>query len=176
MDGMMDQLILVDHRDSAIGQVSKKECHTGDGRLHRAFSVFLFDADGNFLLQRRSARKHLWPGFWSNACCSHPRWGENTETAVNRRLLEELKVATQVERLFSFEYEARYQDIGIEHEFCSVWRGETSPDMVEPNRSEIDEIRWIPSAALSDAINAEPETFTPWFRMEWERYCRDYGC
>ena len=71
-----EALILVDTDDTAIGSMSKAECHDGAGILHRAFSVFLFDEHGRLLLQQRAAGKRLWPLYWSNTCCSHPRQGE----------------------------------------------------------------------------------------------------
>ena len=87
-----ERLILVDSLDNEIGTMSKIDCHQGEGRLHRAFSVFLFNAKGELLIQQRSALKKLWPLFWSNSCCSHPREGENITEAVNRRLLDELGI------------------------------------------------------------------------------------
>ena len=45
------------------------------GLLHRAFSVFLFDADNRLLLQQRAASKITFPRLWTNTCCSHPLHG-----------------------------------------------------------------------------------------------------
>ena len=70
-----DPLILVDENDEAQGVLDKAACHDGDGLLHRAFSVFIFNEHGEVLLQRRAEGKRLWPGYWSNSCCSHPRAG-----------------------------------------------------------------------------------------------------
>ena len=73
----LEQLILVDPNDTEIGSMTKLDCHQGDGVLHRAFSVFVFNSRGDTLLQQRSELKMLWPGYWSNACCRHPRVGED---------------------------------------------------------------------------------------------------
>ena len=70
-----EELILVDTQDHELGYCSKAQCHDGDGVLHRAFSLFVFDRRGRVLLQQRSAQKRLWPLYWSNSCCSHPRRG-----------------------------------------------------------------------------------------------------
>lgn len=70
-----ESLILVDDQDQEIGHQDKLSCHTGNGTLHRAFSLFIFNNAGELLLQQRSANKHLWPLHWSNSCCSHPRRG-----------------------------------------------------------------------------------------------------
>ena len=66
----------MDADDREIGHASKAACHDGHGILHRAFSLFVFNERGELLLQQRSAEKRLWPGYWSNSCCSHPRQGE----------------------------------------------------------------------------------------------------
>ena len=50
------------------------------GLLHRAFSVFLFNADDKLLLQQRASTKITFPSLWTNTCCSHPLYGyEPTE-------------------------------------------------------------------------------------------------
>ena len=86
-----DSLILVDAADRAVGQLSKSRCHEGKGVLHRAFSLLIFNAAGDLLIQQRSPAKRLWPMYWSNSCCSHPRSGEDMESATRRRLREELE-------------------------------------------------------------------------------------
>src|SRR6185503_4772968 len=101
-----EPLVLVNDADEEIGFASKGQCHDGEGLLHRAFSVFLFSPEGEVLLQQRSSQKRLWPGAWSNACCSHPRRGEALDDAMRRRLREELSVEAEVRFLFKFRYSA----------------------------------------------------------------------
>lgn len=161
-----DTLILVDAADRETGFLSKEECHRGNGVLHRAFSVFLFNAAGEVLLQRRSAEKPLWPLFWSNSCCSHPRRGEAVEAAARRRVREELALSCTLEFLYKFEYQARYLDVGSEHELCWVFAGRAEGTPV-PVAAEIAEWRWVAPAALGEEIAAAPDRFTPWLRLEW---------
>ena len=116
-------LILVDAHDQETGSLGKVECHDGDGILHRAFSVFLFNDRGELLLQQRSADKRLWPMFWTNTCCSHPRQGESMQMATERRLQQELNTASTLEFIYKFEYQARFGDLGSENELCSVYLG-----------------------------------------------------
>ena len=92
-----EELILVDDQDREIGFQSKADCHDRDGLLHRAFSLFVFNREGEVLLQRRAANKRLWPLYWSNSCCSHPRRGEEMEEAVHRRLYQELRIRSELE-------------------------------------------------------------------------------
>ena len=111
-----EELILVDASDNELGFLGKEECHDGDGILHRAFSLFVFNTHGELLLQKRSAEKRLWPLFWSNSCCSHPRKGESMQVATHRRLQEELSIEASLEFIFKFSYRAQFGDFGSENE------------------------------------------------------------
>lgn len=164
----MDDLVCVDDDDVALYPLAKVDCHKGDGVLHRAFSVFLLDATGRILLQRRSALKPLWPGFWSNSCCSHPRWMEPLELAVDRRLAEELGVRAKVELLHSFIYHARFGDVGSEREFCHVFLGTLDSAEVRPDPAEISAVRWAARAEIDAEIASAAHVFTPWFLQEWD--------
>ncbi len=164
-----EELILVDSGDRMLGHLSKAACHDGEGVLHRAFSLFLFNAAGELLLQQRSEAKRLWPGFWSNSCCSHPRRGETLEIATRRRLEDELNVAAKLEYAYKFEYRADFGARGAEHELCHVFLGRLD-DPPEPNGSEISAIRYIGAEDLDREFEARlsRSRFTPWFRLEWQ--------
>jgi isopentenyl-diphosphate delta-isomerase len=161
-----EELILVDELDREIGAKPKSECHAGNGILHRAFSIFIFNDSAELLLQQRSAEKPLWPGYWSNACCSHPRLGETMETAVSRRLVQELGFECPLEYLYKFKYHAQYGAVGAEHEYCWVYHGRYN-GVVDANINEIAAWRFVGLEALGAELEAQPERFTPWFKMEW---------
>jgi isopentenyl-diphosphate delta-isomerase len=163
-----EKLILVDQDDVEIGALSKARCHDGDGVLHRAFSLFIFNADGELLLQKRSGNKRLWPFFWSNSCCSHPRKGESMAEAIDRRMEEELGITSTLEFVYKFSYEARYKDLGSENENCSVFLGRCE-QAIRANQSEIAECRFIAPKDLLAEISTSGDKFTPWFRMEWQK-------
>jgi isopentenyl-diphosphate Delta-isomerase len=168
-----EQLILVDDLDREIGFKAKTEAHTGKGVLHRAFSVFVFNSANEVLLQQRSLSKMLWPGYWSNACCSHPRRGETMTEAVTRRLEQELGFECPVEYLYKFKYHAQYEGIGAEHELCSVYYGRYD-GAVDVNVNEIAAWRFVGVTALERELKSKPETFTPWFKMEWVHIKANY--
>lgn len=169
-----EQLILVNDNDEETGTLSKALCHDGDGVLHRAFSLFIFNDDGQLLLQRRSADKRLWPLFWSNSCCSHPRKGEEIKFAVGRRLQQELGMSAELRFVYKFSYQAKFGELGSEHELCSVFLGRSNQPVVA-NETEIAEWRYISPAQLTDELNTAPEKFTPWFKMEWSRLNDEYS-
>lgn len=71
-----DNCIVVNNLDEVEGYDSKLACHRVPSietmpKLHRAFSVFLFDQSGKMLLQQRASNKLTFPNVWTNTCCSH---------------------------------------------------------------------------------------------------------
>lgn len=172
-----EPLILVDEKDNEIGHAPKREAHQGHGLLHRAFSVFLFDDRARLLLQQRSADKPLWPLYWSNSCCSHPRRGENMHSATLRRVREELGIEASLEYVYKFIYQADFGDIGAEHELCHVYIGRIETSDIQVHPAEIADWRWVDLDQVSHLLEHEPERYTPWFQMEWKTLtgqCRDH--
>jgi len=169
-----EELILVDRDDNEIGYASKADAHDGGGILHRAFSLFLFNDEGELLLQKRAPEKRLWGGYWSNSCCSHPRRGESLAVATSRRLLDELNVEANLEYVYAFCYEAGFGEAGSENEFCHVFLGKAG-DEIQPNDSEIADVRYVAAAALAVEFKECPDRFTPWFKQEWGELNRNYA-
>jgi isopentenyl-diphosphate Delta-isomerase len=168
-----EELILVDEQDREIGFKAKTDCHLGRGILHRAFSIFVFNSDHELLLQKRSLSKMLWPGYWSNTCCSHPRRGESMSEAVTRRLTRELGFECPLEYLYKFKYQAQFGVLGAEHEVCSVYFGRYDGP-VDVNVNEIAAWRFAGVDALERELSTKPDTFTPWFKMEWVHIKANY--
>ena len=168
-----ERLVLVDRYDRELGDVGKLDCHLGDGQLHRAFSLHVINSKREVLLQCRSQEKLLWPGFWSNSCCSHPRSGEAINDAVHRRAEEELGLTVEIKYLYKFRYKARYLGIGTENEICSVFVG-YSDDQPIPNPTELSDWRYVTPDALDNALAKTPGHYTPWFKMEWSLLRLDY--
>ena len=169
-----EELILVDADDRETGHLSKAGCHDGDGVLHRAFSIFLFNDAGELLLQQRVMSKRLWPEYWSNSCCSHPRRGESLETATRRRLSDELNVSAALEFVYRFRYQANFGELGSEHELCHVYLGRLQHE-VKVNCEEIADIRFIAADDVTAELSRHPDRYTPWFKLEWESLTRDYA-
>ena len=165
-------LIVVDKDDQVIDYKNRLECHQGNGLLHRAFSIFIFES-GKVLVPKRSRHKQLWPLYWSNSCCSHPRKGEDLQAAAQRRLAEELGVSAPLKYLYTFQYQASYRDIGIEREVCSVYIGR-SCDEIAANPWEVAEWKYIAINDLSTDMDRHPEKYTPWFKIEWQKLVGEY--
>ncbi len=166
-------LILVDGKDNIVGYKDKNACHNGDGILHRAFSVFIFNEKNELLIHQRSGQKRLWNLFWTNSCCSHPRKGESYEIATKRRVKEELGLETDLKYLYKFQYQARFGEKGSENELCSVYVGKTN-DTPQINPNEISDWRYISVDELTKELTEHPEKYTPWFKMEWKTISDKY--
>ncbi len=169
-----EMLILVNENDEEVGHLDKDTCHNGDGILHRAFSLFIFNDAGELLLQQRSPQKRLWPGYWSNSCCSHPRRGESMQLATQRRLEQELGLTADLQYIYKFQYQVNFDGSGSEHELCSVFLGKCNTP-VNANVNEVAAWRFIDPAQLTQDLAANKEQFTPWFAMEWQRLTTEFS-
>lgn len=158
------QVILVDEADREVGLCEKQDAHLR-GLLHRAVSVFLFDAEGRLLVQRRAATKYHSGGQWSNTACTHPRVGESLHDAALRAVREELGgTPAGVVPAFPFTYRA---DVGgglVEHEYDHVFVGD-GIDGLAPVPDEVDGVAWRDPRELHAELQDDPMRFTPWFRL-----------
>lgn len=157
----LDLVTLVDDQDHVIGQMDKIEAHRGEGKLHRAISVFLFNDQGQLLIQKRSNKKIVGAGQWANTCCGNVRPGESYHGCADRRLREELGI-TQVDLrpVLKFQYFARCNDLFSEREIDQVFYG-TYDGQVTPNPDEVAEFQWV---AFEDVYeNKAGLDFAPWF-------------
>ena len=163
--GGSDHVVLVDESDRDLGVAEKLTAHQRGGALHRAFSVFIFNAAGEMLIQRRAAGKYHFGGLWTNACCSHPRSGKDVAAEARIRLKQEFGIDVPLEKRFSFVYRAEDPTTGLtEHEFDHVLTGrfEGTP---EPDSDEIGEWRWVEPGELLADVERYPERYTPWFKL-----------
>ena len=159
----MEQLILVDSNDNQIGHEEKVKCHLPDGKLHRAFTILLFDKEGRLLLTQRSMSKMLWPGDWDGTVASHPRQSETYVSSAERRLPEELGLSCKLDYLFKFEYHVPYKNIGSENEVCGTLIGIVDdPGKIKLVKDEISTIKWVTLEQLVSEIEKSPEIFCPW--------------
>ncbi len=170
MSDTPDYVILVDEDDKPIGFEEKLRAHEDGGKLHRAFSVFVFNAAGELLLQQRARGKYHFGGRWSNTCCSHPLRGEDDVVAAARaRLMHEMGLEAELRPVFAFTYRATDPASGLtEHEYDHVLIGrhEGPP---RPNDTEVSAWRWLGRDALQCELDAHPGRFTPWLAIALDR-------
>ena len=162
-----ENVILVNEQDEPIGLMPKMEAHE-KAVLHRAFSVFVFNAKGELMLQQRALHKYHSPGLWTNTCCSHQRDGETNLAAGARRLQEEMGFVVQLKELFSFIYKAPFDNGLTEHELDHVMVGhsETVPHI---NEDEVAAWKWMSMDAIANEMKEHPERYTEWFKIIFDR-------
>lgn len=158
---MEETLILVDRNDNPVGFDTKTHVHQ-HGALHRAFSIFIFDRDGRWLLQRRALSKYHSAGLWSNSCCGHPRQGEALNDAASRRLREEMGMVCNLCEVAALIYRARVSNELIEHEYDHIYIG-ISEDTPTANAEEVADWRWMHCDRIVDLTKRCPQDFTVWF-------------
>ncbi|HEY6899238.1 MAG TPA: isopentenyl-diphosphate Delta-isomerase [Puia sp.] len=164
-----EEVILVSEDDTPLGAMEKMEAHQ-KALLHRAFSVFIFNTRGEMLLQQRAPGKYHSAGLWTNACCSHPRPGEDTREAALRRLHEELGFTTPLQKIFDFTYRSEFDNGLTEYEFDHVFTG-TYDQGVYPNPLEVSDYRYLPLQDIFTALERSPEQFTTWFHLAFPLVC-----
>ena len=163
----MLQVILVNEQDEPTGAMEKIEAHE-KGLLHRAFSVFIFNEQGEMLLQQRALGKYHSPNLWTNACCSHPAPGEEVSAAAHRRLKEEMGFDTELEKAFAFTYRAEFENGLTEHEFDHVFVGRYNGP-VNPDPLEVSRYRYLNLRELRKELQEQPGLFTEWFKIAYPR-------
>lgn len=157
-------VILVDENDNQIGTERKLAAHQDGGKLHRAFSIFIFNSKGETLLQQRAHTKYHAPLMWANACCSHPFPGETTLDAAHRRLGEELGFDCPLQEKFSFIYREPVGNDLTEYEFDHVFFGVYEGEM-DLNRDEVETVKWISTGELKGNIKSNDRDYAPWLRI-----------
>ena len=169
---MQEHVILVDHTGREIGTQEKIQAHR-EGNLHSAFSIFIFNAVDELLLQRRARTKYHSAGLWTNTCCSHPRPGESYYNAARRRLNEEMGFDSELTGLFSFIYRIQLDNNLFEHELDQVFIGHYNGQPT-PNPDEVDDWKWMNISALKQDVQEAPENYTYWFKLTLDRVVEQY--
>lgn len=160
-------VILVDEQDMPVGAMEKMEVHQ-KALLHRAFSVFIFNERGEMLLHKRADKKYHSGGLWTNACCSHPRPGEDTLAAAGKRLQEEMGIVTAIKKAFDFVYRAELDNGLTEHEFDHVFTGVYSGEIV-PDKEEVSDYCYKAIDEIKDSIRSHPQKYTEWFKIAFPK-------
>lgn len=160
---MEELVVLVDEQDNQLGLMPKMEAHE-KAVLHRAFSVFVFNDQGELMLQQRAADKYHSPLLWTNTCCSHQRDGETSLEAGKRRLQEEMGFVCELEEIFSFVYKAPFDNGLTEHELDHVMVG-TYNGEPNINPEEVESYKWMSLEGVKEDMEQNPDEYTAWFKI-----------
>lgn len=143
--------------------MEKMEAHRL-GMLHRAFSIFIFNSNGEFLLQQRAEGKYHNGGLWTNSCCSHPLPGETVLNAAYRRLAEEMGFSTVLSPAFNFTYKATFDNGLTEYEFDHVFTG-IYDGAVKVDKSEVGDYCYKKLKDINESLQTHPQKYTEWFKI-----------
>ncbi len=185
VDMMSEQVILVDAQDNQLGSMSKVDAHRGDGVLHRAFSILVFDEKDRLLIQRRASHKITFPNVWANTVCSHPLsipnesddsiMGHGSKIAAIRKMEQEMGIiagAIPIEDIHFITrmlYRARADEIWVEHELDHILFARVHSSIeFQANPNEISETCWVTETELRDWLAEDIPSkgvIAPWFRL-----------
>lgn len=164
-------VILVDENDNPIGTMPKMEAHE-KAMLHRAFSVFILNANDEVLLQQRANDKYHSAGLWTNTCCSHPLPGEDTLDAARRRLKEEMGMEADLQFVFKFMYKAPFDNLLTEHEIDHVFIGKTD-QLPVINPEEVASYKYMKPEEIKLDMEQNPQSYTVWFRIIFNEFYKE---
>ncbi len=165
--GPRSKVILCDKNGKELGVYDKILAHK-EGKLHKAFSVFIYNKKGELLIQQRAENKYHSGGLWANSCCSHYVSGENILETIQNRLIEELGFSCDIKNRFSFVYDLDVSGGMREHEFDTIFEGKYNGS-IKLNPEEVQNYRWISIENLKHEIRQKPDKFAPWFKKILER-------
>jgi isopentenyl-diphosphate delta-isomerase len=165
---MSELVVLVNDNDEQIGTMEKLAAHNAHTPLHRAFSCYVFNQEGKFLVTQRALRKKVFPGIWTNSCCGHPGPGEKTEDAIKRRLQFELGLKPESLRVIlpHFRYRAELYGI-VENEISPVYFATVSKEP-KPNPAEVENYEWVDWEEFWERIKRNPKKYSQWCREQVE--------
>ncbi len=169
---MKESVIIVNAGSQAVGTMDKMAAHR-TGALNRAFSVFIFNSNGQLLLQQRALDKYHSGGLWTNTCCSHPMPGETNLDAAHRRLNEEMGMDCELTELFQFTYRHEFENGLIEHEYDHVFMG-ISDQAPEINPSEVAGFKYMDTDRLIPELIQSPDKYTAWFKICLDKVLEKY--
>ena len=165
---MEELVVLVDEQDNQLGIMPKIEAHE-KAVLHRAFSIFIFNDNGELMLQQRAADKYHSPLLWTNTCCSHQRDGETSLAAGKRRLQEEMGFVCDLKEVFWFVYKVPFNNGLTEHELDHVMVGtyNRNPNI---NKEEVASYKWMSLEDVKNDMKENPQRYTAWFKIIFKEY------
>ncbi|MFH0769928.1 MAG: isopentenyl-diphosphate Delta-isomerase [Candidatus Peregrinibacteria bacterium] len=164
----MRHVILCDQNGNSTSQSDLHTAHAGEGKLHRAFSVFVFrNSQRELLMQRRSLDKPLFCGLWANTCCSHPQEGEDDREAAEKRLREECGFSCPLSAIASFVYRAPDpSENGTEYEYDTIFVGDlTKPVTLNADPKEVMELKWQSLENIIRDMTHHAKLYAPWFPL-----------
>lgn len=139
----------VDENDTVLGQITRKEAHSGSMKLHRSIGILLLNEKNEMLFQKRSEKKDLDGGLWTYAVGGHVEFGKDYAETAQRELYEELgiRASLQFTQKFTYNTGKEFQMAGIFiARIVGVIRFDLDPD-------EVSEVAWVPLPKIKEFVS-----------------------
>ena len=123
------------------------KCNLKTGEYHLVVHIWMVSSKGEFLIQRRSENKKLMPGEWA-ATGGAAISGEDSYTAANRELYEELGIPSNKQTLIKLARIKRRNSL------LDVWFINTNiqESRLRLQQDEVAEARWVSRDVLKEMI------------------------
>lgn len=163
---MADELLdVVNDNDEVTGQAMRSAVHT-QGLWHRGVHVFLFNEQGDMLIQKRSADRSNSPSLLDCSVSEHVKAGESYVEAAARGLKEEMGVEG-VDLTLRGKIQMVY---GVnDNEISEVYEGRLNGMSVQYDPVEISEVQFMSMSEIEAGIVEEEGKYCYWFiqLMNW---------
>ncbi len=162
------QIILAcDDSGNFLEYISKEVGHTGKGKRHFAISVFVYNSNGEVLLQKR--KHQVFDDIWDMTASTHQLrredgTNETDEEATIRALKREYNINPEklknLHKVGTINYFAQYGNY-CENEHDIILIAEYN-DEINLNLEVGYEYKWMRKKEFVQDIENNPKTYTPW--------------
>jgi isopentenyl-diphosphate Delta-isomerase len=148
---------LLDTKGNKTGRIVKKgEAHR-NALWHTGAHVWIYNSNGEVLLQKRSMEKENYPGLWDISAAGHVSAGEKPKDAALRELNEELGIRTDPKNLkkilvfkSSSDYSGSYHN--REFEYVYILKIPVNSKVIR-QKEEVDATKFIPVKKFKTELN-----------------------
>lgn len=165
MDTADEQLNIVDEDDNIIGQEARKVIHE-KSMLHREIHVWVYNNEGELLLQRRAPDKDVAPNQLDASAGGHVSVGESYDAAAIKELYEEVGIrATKDELTFikkNILKGSPYKGGGVNHAMRVVfaYHFKEGIDSIRMEQGTAISLEWWSMETLKQLTDEEKKEFT----------------
>ena len=153
---MMELVDLYDENRVPLGKTAERHAPKEAGEYRMVGHVCVFNGRGQLLVQKRTAEKRIWPGYWDVSVGGGVDAGETSRQGAEREFREELGYAldlSDVRPSVTVNFAGGFDD------FYIVKR-EIDETALTLQKEEVDAVRWV---TLEEAERmAEDGTFIPY--------------
>lgn len=158
----MKKVVVVDENDLVIGAKYLDQA-LQDQDIRRAARVFVFDTEGNFLVQKRSAKVRK-PLLFDQSVGGHVDEGESYHEAAVREMAEEIGLENVELSKIALSWRNPEFFNGIFKATIAVGTE------LKQDQNEIEELLWMSPSDVDNLVNQTPEKCTDAFVEIWKTF------